>query len=227
MGLKFLVENLTEGLDYLVEEQNKESSSERKVYITGPFMMAEEKNQNGRVYKIDEMRREVERYTDKMIKTNRAIGEMNHPQSTEVNPANACHKVVELKVINNYVMGKSLVLNTPMGSLLKSLISDNVQLGISSRALGNVNETSKGKEVTNFHLICLDVVHEPSVQKAMLESVMESREWLIKDDGRIIECASIAYQDLDKQLNNLPKKDTDLFLKEQLLSFIQRIKQNK
>ena len=226
MGLKFLVENITEGLDYLVEEQNRDSSTDRKVYITGPFMMADEKNQNGRIYKLDEMRKEVERYTEKMIKTNRSIGEMNHPQSTEVNPVNSCHRVVELKINNNYVMGKSLVLSTPMGSLLKSLITDNVQLGISSRALGNVTETSKGKEVDNFHLICLDVVHEPSVQKAMLESVMESREWVIKSDGSIIECAARAYQTLDRNLSSIPKKDTDDFLREQLLNFVQKIKSN-
>lgn len=225
MGLKFISEDISDGIDYLIEEQNRDSA-ERKVYITGPFMMAEEKNQNGRIYKIDEMRKEVDRYTEKMIKTKRSIGEMNHPQSTEVNPVNSCHRVVELKVVDNYVMGKSLVLSTPMGSLLKSLISDGVQLGISSRALGNVNETSRGKEVTDFHLICLDVVHEPSVQKAMLESVMESREWIVKSDGTIIECAANAYKQIDNTLSNIPKKDTDNFLREQLLSFINQIKQN-
>lgn len=225
MGLKFISEDISDGIDYLIEEQNKESA-DRKVYITGPFMMAEEKNQNGRIYRIDEMRKEVARYTDKMIKTKRSIGEMNHPQSTEVNPVNSCHRVVELKIVENYVMGKSLVLSTPMGSLLKSLINDSVQLGISSRALGNVNETSKGKEVTDFHLICLDVVHEPSVQKAMLESVMESREWVVQSDGSIIECASRAYDKLDNMMSSIPKKDTDTFLREQLLSFINQVKQN-
>lgn len=223
MGLKFLVENNTDGIDYLIEEQNRESA-DRKVYITGPFMMAEEKNQNGRIYKIDEMRKEVERYTEKMIRQNRSIGEMNHPQSTEVNPVNACHRVVELKMNGNYVMGKSLVLSTPMGSLLKSLIADNVKLGISSRALGKITETTKGKEVGDFHLICLDVVHEPSVQKAMLESIMESREWTISEDGNIIECIGNAYNKLEEGVSTIPKKDTDLFLREHLLSFIQKIK---
>lgn len=223
MGLKFLVENNTDGIDYLIEEQNRESA-DRKVYITGPFMMAEEKNQNGRIYKIDEMRKEVERYTEKMIRQNRSIGEMNHPQSTEVNPVNACHRVVELKMNGNYVMGKSLVLSTPMGSLLKSLIADNVKLGISSRALGKITETTKGKEVGDFHLICLDVVHEPSVQKAMLESIMESREWTISEDGNIIECIGNAYNKLEEVISTIPKKDTDLFLREHLLSFIQKIK---
>jgi len=224
MGLKFLTEDLSEGIDYLIEEQNNNNSTERKVYITGPFMMAEEKNQNGRIYNRDEMVKEVDRYVEKMVKPRRSLGEMNHPQSTEVNPVNSCHRVVELKVNGNYAMGKSLVLSTPMGQLLKSLINDSVQLGISSRALGNVSETSRGKEVSDFHLICLDVVHEPSVQKAMLESVMESREWVVRPDGSILECAAPAYQALDSALTSIPKHSTDTFLREQLLNFINLIK---
>ena len=170
------------------------------------------------------MSREVERYTNDMVKSRRAIGEMNHPQSTEVNPVNACHVVTELKQSGNYFMGKSQVLNTPMGLLLKSLIQDNIKMGISSRALGNVNETSDAKHVSNFHLICLDVVHQPSVQNAMLESVMESKEWMIKPDGSIIECAAKAYKALEENLRTVPKHGTDKFLKESLMKFIDMLK---
>ena len=95
---------------------------------------------------------EVNRYTDEMVKSRRAIGEMNHPQSTEVNPVNACHLVTELKQNGNYFMGKSQVLNTPMGQLLKSLITDGIKMGISSRALGNISDTGDTKHVSNFSL---------------------------------------------------------------------------
>ena len=222
MGLKFLVEDIHEGLDFMIEEKNR--LGEQKLYITGPFLMAEQKNQNGRIYRLDEMIQEVERYSSDMIKSRRAIGEMNHPQSTEVNPVNACHLVTELKQNGNYFMGKSQVLNTPMGLLLKSLIQDNVKMGISSRALGNITETAGAKNVSNFHLICLDVVHQPSVQNAMLESVMESKEWMIKPDGSIIECAGKAYAELNETLKTYPKHGTDKFLKEALLNFINTIK---
>jgi hypothetical protein len=121
-------------------------------------------------------------------------------------------------------MGKSQVLNTPMGQLLKSLITDGIKMGISSRALGNINETSTAKEVSNFHLICLDVVHQPSVQNAMLESVMESREWMIKPDGSIVECAAKAFNTLKETLTTVPKHSTDNFLKEALMSFINKLK---
>lgn len=225
MGLKFLTTELHEQLDFLVEEKN--SSEPQKYYITGPYMMAEKQNQNGRIYQLDEMTKEVARYSTDMIKTRRALGEMNHPQSTEVNPVNACHLVTELRQNGNYFMGKSLILDTPMGQLLKSLVKDKVQMGISTRGLGNLAESSEGKRVSNFHLICLDVVHQPSVQNAMLESILESREWMVGSDGRILEVSASAFTNLKEGLAKLPKKETDAFLKEQLTIFINSLKSAK
>ena len=222
MGLKFLTTELHEELDFLVEEKN--SSEPQKYYITGPYMMAEKQNQNGRVYQLDEMVKEVGRYTSDMVKTRRAIGEMNHPQSTEVNPVNACHLVTELRQNGNYFMGKSLILETPMGQLLKSLVKDKIQMGISTRGLGNLAESREGKKVSNFHLICLDVVHQPSVQNAMLESILESKEWLVGTDGRIIEVSQGALNSLKRDLSRLPKHETETFLKENLIKFINALK---
>jgi hypothetical protein len=152
---------------------------------------------------------------------------MNHPQSTEVNPVNACHLVTELKQNGNYFIGKSLILDTPMGQLLKSLVKDKIQMGISTRGLGNLTESSAGKQVSNFHLICLDVVHQPSVQNAMLESVLESKEWLIGTDGKIIEVSADAFNNLKEGVSKIPKHDADIFLKEQLMKFINSLKSNK
>ena len=222
MGLKFLTTELHEELDFLVEEKN--SSEPQKYYITGPYMMAEKQNQNGRVYQIDEMVREVGRYSSDMINTRRAIGEMNHPQSTEVNPVNACHLVTELIQNGNYFMGKSLILETPMGQLLKSLVRDKIQMGISTRGLGNLSESKAGKKVSNFHLICLDVVHQPSVQNAMLESILESKEWILDSNGQIIEASLLANKSLKENLARLPKHETETFLKENLLKFINSLK---
>lgn len=222
MGLKFLTTELHEEIDFLIEEKNP--SEPQKYYITGPYMMAEKQNQNGRIYQLDEMIKEVDRYSGDMIKTRRAIGEMNHPQSTEVNPVNACHLVTELRQNGNYFMGKSLILETPMGQLLKSLVRDKIQMGISTRGLGNLSESSAGKKVSNFHLICLDVVHQPSVQNAMLESILESREWLVGTDGRIIEVSQKAFSNLREGLSKLPKHETDKFLKENLMKFINALK---
>lgn len=225
MGLKFLTTELHEELDFLIEEKN--SAEPQKYYITGPYMMAEKRNQNGRVYNLNEMTREVDRYSVDMIKTRRAIGEMNHPQSTEVNPVNACHLVTELRQNGNYFIGKSLILDTPMGQLLKSLVKDKIQMGISTRGLGNLAESTEGKRVSNFHLICLDVVHQPSVQNAMLESILESKEWMVGTDGRILEISEAAYSNLKHNLAKLPKKEAEVFLKEQLTIFINSLKAAK
>jgi hypothetical protein len=225
MGLKFLTTELHEQLDFLIEEKN--SAEPQKYYITGPYMMAEKRNQNGRVYNLNEMTSEVDRYSTDMIKTRRAIGEMNHPQSTEVNPVNACHLVTELRQNGNYFIGKSLILDTPMGQLLKSLVKDKIQMGISTRGLGNLAESTEGKRVSNFHLICLDVVHQPSVQNAMLESILESKEWIMGTDGRILEVSEAAYGNLYHSLARLPKKDANVFLKEQLTIFINSLKAAK
>lgn len=222
MGLKFLTTELHESLDFLVEEKN--SQEPQKYYITGPYMMANKKNQNGRVYDLHEMEREVERYTTDMIKTRRSIGEMNHPQSTEVNPINACHLVTELRQNGDYFIGKSLILDTPMGQLLKCFVKDKIQMGISTRGLGNLTESTDGKKVSNFHLICLDIVHQPSVQNAMLESVLESKEWMIDTTGRIIEVSEKAFDQLRTKISSLPKKQANDFLKEQLMNFIQSLK---
>ncbi len=222
MALKFLTTELHEGVDLLVEQQNR--AEDPKYFITGPYMMAESKNQNGRIYKLDEMVREVDRYSKDMIATRRAIGEMNHPQSTEVNPVNACHLVVELKQKDNYFYGKSQILDTPMGQLLKSLVKDKIQMGISTRGLGSLTESTEGKRVSNFHLICLDVVHQPSVQNAMLESILESKEWMLDNSGRIIEVSANAFNTLKEGVSNLPKHEVEAFLKEKLTMFIESLK---
>jgi hypothetical protein len=222
MGLKFLTTELHEELDFLIEEKNPQEP--QKYYITGPYMLCNERNSNGRIYQENEMINEVSRYTNEMIKNRRAIGEMNHPQSTEVNPVNACHLVTELRQNGNYFMGKSLILDTPMGQLLKSLVKDKIQMGISTRGLGTLSESANGKRVSNFHLICLDVVHQPSVQNAMLESILESKEWLLDSSGKIIEVSQTAFENLKKDVSKLPKQDVNTFLKESIIKFINTLK---
>ena len=222
MGLKFLTTELHEEIEFLIEQKN--SAEPQKYFIHGNYMLANEKNQNGRIYQLQEMQSEVERYTDSMIKTRRAIGEMNHPQSTEVNPVNACHLVTELKQNGNYFVGKSLVLDTPMGQLLKSFAKDKIPMGISTRGLGHLKESTSGKTVSNFHLICLDVVHQPSVQNAILDSILESKEWIIGTDGQIIEASQIAGQRLSNNLATLPRHQKEQFLKEELIKFFNALK---
>jgi hypothetical protein len=217
---KLLVDEPTFDLQYVVEEQNNKEPS--TLYIQGPFLMSEQKNKNGRIYNLNEMVTEVGRYTSEMIKENRSLGELNHPTSVEVDPERACHMITELKQEGNMFIGKSKVLSTPMGSLVRALIMDNVKLGVSSRALGKLTPTGDANHVQGFHLICCDVVHDPSVSTAFVNGIMEAKDWILESDGAIVE----AYDLFESQYDKLPRR-TDLkedILKENILNFINSLK---
>lgn len=217
---KLLVEEPVFDLQYIVEEKNKNEPS--TLYIQGPFLMGEQKNKNGRIYSLNEMVTEVGRYTNEMIKEKRALGELNHPASVEVNPERACHLVTELRQEGNMFYGKSKILSTPMGSLVRALIMDNVKLGISSRALGKLTPQGDAHFVQGFHLICCDVVHDPSVSTAFVNGIMEAKNWILNTDGTIQE----AYDILENELRSLPKKSDlrEAVLKEQIFKFITALK---
>lgn len=220
--LKLLVEQPTYDIDIISEEVNKNQT--RELYISGPYLMAEKKNKNGRIYRLHEMTKEVDRYMREMVKENRAIGELNHPTSVEVNPERACHIITELNQTGNMFMGKSKILSNPIGQLVRSLLMDGVKLGISSRALGKLDEKSSHSEVSDFHLICCDVVHDPSVEKAFVSGVLESKQWVLRCDGSICEWVQNKHNDLIESCSRLPKHNKNQFLVEQVLKFIDSLK---
>lgn len=212
---------ISEDLEFIVEEKSlKEPST---YYIQGPYLMAEKPNRNKRVYSLNEMTNEVDKYKREFITTNRALGELNHPlDSTEVNLERACHMIVSLEQKdNNYFWGKSKILSTPAGVIVRQLLSDGCKLGISSRALGKLIPRGDTNLVEGLKLIALDLVHLPSVEEAMLDSIMESRQYIIQEGGKIVE---LACDSLQCRLNTLPKKDVQKHLKESFDKFIQDLK---
>lgn len=220
--LKLLIEQPTFDIDLIVEEKNK--NEPRELFIKGPYLMAEKKNKNGRIYNLDEMANEVKRYTTEMIKTGRAIGELNHPTSVEVNPERSCHMITELTQDGNIFLGKSKILSNPMGQLVRSLMMDGVKLGISSRALGKLDEKDSHSAVSDFHLICADVVHDPSVPDAFVSGVLESKQWMLQCDGTICEWVQQQHNTLKKNVSKLPQHNKQEFLTEQILKFIKTLK---
>jgi len=216
MAFKLLVEKPElSDFEYIVEEKNAKEPS--KLYIQGPFMMASEKNRNNRVYDLEEMAKEVDRYTAEMINENRAMGELNHPTTAEVDLERACHVVTELKQKDNIFYGKSKVLSTPCGQIVKSLVMDGVKVGVSSRALGKLDETPSGiSQVKDMKLIAIDCVADPSFPKAFVNGILESKQWVLASDGKFEEI----YNKFENSVKNLPKKDLDNYLREQIISFI-------
>jgi len=219
MLLKLITQNpITEGLDYLIEEGNKDKPS--TMYIAGTYMVAGEKNRNNRIYSIEEMSKEVDRYNSEFVKTSRALGELEHPQSATVNSERACHLITELRMDGNICRGKSKVLSTPLGEVLKSLIRDGVKVGVSSRALGELEEKGGVNHVKNMKLITVDVVADPSAPGAFVDGILESKAFILKGNGLYEE----VYNTLEGKLKSLPKKDIDLYLREQIIQFINSIK---
>jgi hypothetical protein len=208
---------IKEEFEYIYEEQNRNSPA--ALFIKGPYMMAEDVNKNNRRYPKDELDREVRRYTEEMIRTQRAMGELNHPTSADVDLERACHLVTEMYTDGNVYVGKSKVLSTPCGLIVKSLINDGVKVGMSSRALGTLEEGTKCNTVRNMRLIAVDCVADPSCPKAFVNGILESKQFVVAEDGKFEEL----YSKFENNISSLPKKDVDKFLREQILKFISRL----
>ena len=216
LKLNLLVEkpDLEDNFEYIVEENNRNAPS--TMYIKGPYMMAEGVNKNKRLYPIDELRMEAMRYNEEMVKPGRAMGELNHPTSADVDLERACHIVTELYEDNNVFYGKSKVLTTPCGQIVRSLINDGVKVGMSSRALGTLEEGRGHNVVRNMRLVAVDCVADPSFPKAFVNGILESKQWVVTQEGKYEEL----YEKLSKSLTNLPRKDVDFYLREQIIKFI-------
>ena len=152
----------------LLSEAEKLEVKNGATFLSGVMQRCDEQNGNGRVYPAPVLQREVKNYL-KIVKENRACGELDHPEDSVVNLKNASHMVKSLWWEGKDLMGKIRVLSTPAGKILESLINDGVMLGISSRGLGSVTE-SKGQTLVedDFQLICFDIVSEPSTQGAYM-----------------------------------------------------------
>jgi hypothetical protein len=218
MRLNLLVEKpIKEEFEYIYEEQNRNSPS--SLFIRGPYMMSEDVNKNNRKYPKHELQREVKRYTEEMIKTQRAMGELNHPASADVDLERACHLVTEMYEDGNVIVGKSKVLSTPCGLIVKSLINDGVKVGMSSRALGTLEEGSSFNTVRNMKLIAVDCVADPSCPKAFVNGILESKQFVLAEDGKFEEL----YTKFENNISSLPKKEVEKYLTEQILKFISKL----
>ena len=168
-------------VDYLPFEVKPEQITESikenngKLIVRGILQRAEAKNQNGRVYPREVLEREIENY-QKIIKDQRALGELDHPEDSVVNLKNVSHIMTQVWWEGDNVMGKCKILNTPSGQILQSLVHSGVKLGISSRGMGSVHEDRMGNTVVedDFNLICFDFVSDPSTIGAFM-SLKESK----------------------------------------------------
>ena len=180
---------ITETIDDVKYLTETTENGKKKLYIEGIFLVAEQVNKNNRMYKMDTMRREVNRYAEEYIKTNRALGELGHPDTPSINLERASHKIISLSEDGNSFYGKALILDTPYGQIVKNFIDNDVNLGVSSRAMGSLVQTKEGYNLVqdDFKLAtAADIVADPSAPGAFVNGIMENKEWMFVE-GRFVE----------------------------------------
>jgi hypothetical protein len=220
MSFKLLVDQYAseDQFEYIKEETNNKSRP--SYYVTGPYMMCEEVNKNKRIYDREEMHREAKRYKNEMIDTKRAMGELNHPSTPDVSLERACHLVTELRNEGNVYIGKSKLLSTPCGLIVQALIDDGVKIGMSTRALGKLNEQyNSTSRVSDFRLVAIDCVADPSCPKAFVNGILESKEYVLSEDGSFEE----SFDKFQDKISKLPRKNVEDYLKDQILEFFDKI----
>ena len=155
--------------------------NKKKMYIEGVFLQGDLKNRNGRMYPVNTLAKEVNRYNEAFVAKGRALGELGHPDGPTVNLDRVSHKITSLRQEGNNFIGKAQLLETPMGKIAKSLLDEGVTLGVSSRGVGSLRESSNGCKVVgeDFMLAtAADIVADPSAPDAFVSGIMEGKEWV-------------------------------------------------
>ena len=198
-----LITETVEAVKMITEEKNGVKS----LFIQGPFLVAEKKNRNGRIYPVETLSKEVKRYDEDYVQKNRAFGELGHPDSPTINLDRVSHLITNLKQEGNVWIGKAKILETPMGKIAKSLMEGGATLGVSSRGMGSLkNENGVNVVQDDYYLAtAADIVADPSAPGAFVQGIMEGKEW-VWDNGIVKELDVNAYYN---QIKNVKQKQID------------------
>lgn len=216
--MKFTVESLNQ-----VETSTTDVDGEKRLYLEGPYMQCEIVNGNGRRYSLSSMIPAVENYQNEFIDTGRAIGELNHPDSPDLNFERACIRTLSLEKQGNDFIGKSLVTKGALGPLIYDLVvHDGVKVGVSSRALCESRMDGDIEVFDGMIHICAaaDVVSDPSAPDAFVNGVLERKEYVI-ENGLILE-AKVAR--VEKAVRSARRKDLDAVMRQAFRALSSEIK---
>ncbi len=174
--MKLIAEYLDQEIS-LIKESTE--SGKQNYVIEGIFAQAETKNRNGRIYPKAIMESAIHKFNTEQVMTKRAVGELNHPEGPTVNLDKVSHRITEMVWNGNSVVGKALILDTPMGNIVKGLLDGGVQLGVSTRGMGSLENRSGTMYVKDdFMLSTVDIVQDPSAPEAFVNGIMEGVEWV-------------------------------------------------
>ena len=189
--MKLISDNI-ENIEFITEA--KEGGG-KNYKIRGVFLQADVKNRNGRVYPYPVLQKEVKRYNKEFIQKKRAFGELGHPDGPTVNLERVSHMITDLYADESNFLGEAKVMDTPYGKIVKNLIDEGAQLGVSSRGMGSLEPKSGAQYVRDdFYLAtAADIVADPSAPNAFVEGIMEGKEW-VWDNGIVKEVDIENYQ---------------------------------
>tara|TARA_S200000501_G_C20843788_1_gene752822 strand:- start:1704 stop:2348 length:645 start_codon:yes stop_codon:yes gene_type:complete len=159
--------------------------SKKRTYIEGVFLQGAIKNRNGRMYPLETLGREVQKYNENYIQKGRAMGELGHPEGPTINLDRVSHLITSLKESGNNFVGKARILDTPMGRVTRELLDEGIKLGVSSRGLGSIKEQNGCKVVCDDFILATaaDIVADPSAPDAFVNGIMEGKEWIWGGSG--------------------------------------------
>jgi len=179
-----LISEEIQNAEYLVEDNGGKKSYK----IKGIFLQSDLKNRNGRVYPKEILEQEVSRYNREFINKKRAFGELGHPDGPTVNLERVSHMITSLAPDGKNFVGEAKIMDTPYGKIVKGLIDEGAQLGVSSRGMGSIIQRNGANYVKDdFYLAtAADIVADPSAPDAFVEGIMESKEW-VWDNGKLVE----------------------------------------
>ena len=179
-----LISEEIQNAEYLVEDNGGKKSYK----IKGIFLQSDLKNRNGRVYPKEVLENEVSRYNREFINKKRAFGELGHPDGPTVNLERVSHMITKLTPDGKNFIGEAKIMDTPYGKIVKGLIDEGAQLGVSSRGMGSIIQRNGANYVKDdFYLAtAADIVADPSAPDAFVEGIMESKEW-VWENGRLVE----------------------------------------
>jgi len=199
-----LFTELNENVEFLVE---KDAKGDKSHFIRGIFMQAEMKNRNGRMYPLPVLENEVIRYNENYVQKKRAFGELGHPEGPTINLDRVSHMITELYKEGNNFMGKAKIMGTPYGKIVKSLIDEGANLGVSSRGMGSLKPQRDTQIVQDdFHLAtAADIVADPSAPNAFVEGIMEGKEW-VWDNGSLHE---VRIREYKEQIDNSTREERE------------------
>lgn len=182
--------------------------------IKGPFLQADIRNKNNRTYGLPVCTKAVKVYNEEKINKNRALGQMDHPDTPQIQLDRCSHKVESLIMENTDGLGVAKFIDTPLGRIGMTYIDEGIILGMSTRALGTTDDD--GNVQDDLNIVAVDCVYDPSAPRALVEGIMENKEWIIGADGNYVEAAiANMKKDIDKKFTNEVASDVFLrFIKE-------------